>query len=147
VKSYISIAQQEGGTIQCGGTLALNGELKNGYYIAPTVITGLPDSSRCMQEEIFGLLFCVTEFKSMEEIISRVNESPYGLSATVWSENCQELINTANRLRVGTVWCNTWMTRDLNMPFGGTKESGIGREGAADSMDFFTEKKTVCIGL
>ncbi|KAE9413085.1 hypothetical protein Angca_006247 [Angiostrongylus cantonensis] len=147
VKSYISLAQKEGGTILCGGGVTLNGELKNGYYIAPTIVIDLPDSSRCMQEEIFGPVVCVTVFHSMEEVVSRVNNSPYGLSATVWSENNQELINTANRLRVGTVWCNTWMTRDLNMPFGGTKESGMGREGADDSIHFFTERKTVCIAL
>ncbi|VDM63876.1 unnamed protein product [Angiostrongylus costaricensis] len=147
VKSYISLAQKEGGTILCGGAVTLNGKLKNGYYIAPTIIIDLPDSSRCTQEEIFGPVVCVTVFHSMEEVVSRVNDSPYGLSATVWSENNEELINTANRLRVGTVWCNTWMTRDLNMPFGGTKESGMGREGANDSMHFFTEKKTVCIAL
>ncbi|VDL73811.1 unnamed protein product [Nippostrongylus brasiliensis] len=99
------------------------------------------------EEEIFGPVVCVTAFDSSEEVISRANATPYGLSATVWSENNEELINTAHGLRVGTVWCNTWLTRDLNMPFGGTKESGMGREGALDSFHFFTEQKTVCIRL
>ncbi|KJH44155.1 aldehyde dehydrogenase family protein [Dictyocaulus viviparus] len=147
VKSYIMIAQEEGGTLHCGGPVTLNGKLGNGYYIAPTIVTGLPDTSRCMQEEIFGPVVCVNEFNSIEEVVSRVNATPYGLSATVWSENNRELINTAHDLRVGTVWCNTWLTRDLNMPFGGTKESGMGREGAVDSFHFFTEQKTVCIAL
>ncbi|PIO73281.1 aldehyde dehydrogenase family protein [Teladorsagia circumcincta] len=140
VKSYISLSEKEGGTVQCGGEIKLDGSLKNGYYIAPTVITDLGDSSRCMQEEIFGPVVCVTEFESTEEVVSRANATPYGLSATVWSENNKELINTAHALRVGT-------TRDLNMPFGGTKESGMGREGAVDSLHFFTEQKTVCIRI
>nr|CDJ88507.1 Aldehyde dehydrogenase domain containing protein [Haemonchus contortus] len=106
VKLYISYAEKEGGIVHCGGTVSMDGNLKNGYYIAPTVITGLGDSSRCMQEEIFGPVVCVTPFKSVEEVISRANATPYGLSATVWSENAKELINTAHGLRVGTV-CDT----------------------------------------
>ncbi|KHJ77015.1 hypothetical protein OESDEN_23365 [Oesophagostomum dentatum] len=82
-----------------------------------------------------------------EEVTARANNTCYGLSATVWSENNEELINTAHGLRVGTVWCNTWLTRDLNMPFGGTKQSGMGREGALDSFHFFTEQKTICIKI
>ncbi|KAK6033524.1 aldehyde dehydrogenase family protein [Ostertagia ostertagi] len=184
VKSYVSLAKEEGGTVHCGGEIKMDGHLENGYYIAPTVITDLEDSSRCMQEEIFGPVVCVTEFESTEgyyiaptvitdledssrcmqeeifgpvvcvtefesteEVVSRANATPYGLSATVWSENNKELINTAHGLRVGTVWCNTWLTRDLSMPFGGTKESGMGREGAVDSLHFFTEQKTVCIRI
>ncbi|KIH66650.1 aldehyde dehydrogenase 5, family protein [Ancylostoma duodenale] len=147
VKSYITLAQEEGGTIHCGGVVHVKGELKDGFFIAPTVVTGLPDSSRCMQEEIFGPVVCVTKFESLEEVTARANDTPYGLSATVWSENNEELINTAHRLRVGTVWCNTWLTRDLNMPFGGTKQSGMGREGALDSLHFFTEQKTICIKI
>ncbi|KAK6760034.1 hypothetical protein RB195_021527 [Necator americanus] len=147
VKSYITIAHKDGGTVHCGGVVDMNGELRNGFFIAPTVVTGLPDSSRCMQEEIFGPVVCVTKFSSLEEVTSRANNTCYGLSATVWSENNEELINTAHRLRVGTVWCNTWLTRDLNMPFGGTKQSGMGREGAVDSLHFFTEQKTICIKM
>ncbi|KAK6062299.1 aldehyde dehydrogenase family protein [Cooperia oncophora] len=172
VKSYISLAEKEGGTVHCGGEVNMDGHLKEGYYIAPTVITDVGDSSRCMQEEIFGPVVCITEFEStevfycvhfgailmeprrgpvmrvtFEEVLSRANATTYGLSATVWSENNKELINTAHGLRVGTVWCNAWLVRDLNMPFGGTKESGMGREGAVDSLHFFTEQKTVCIRL
>ncbi|CAJ0945044.1 unnamed protein product, partial [Mesorhabditis belari] len=80
-----------------------------------------------------------------EEVIDRANATPYGLSACVFSALSDELHNTASQLRVGTVWCNTWLTRDLNMPFGGTKQSGMGREGATDSFHFFTEQKTICI--
>ncbi|EPB79977.1 hypothetical protein ANCCEY_00926 [Ancylostoma ceylanicum] len=147
VKSYITLAEEEGGTVHCGGVLHMNGELKGGFFIAPTVVTDLPDSSRCMQEEIFGPVVCVTRFESLEEVTARANDTTYGLSATVWSENNEELINTAHRLRVGTVWCNTWLTRDLNMPFGGTKQSGMGREGALDSLHFFTEQKTICVKI
>ncbi|VDM75693.1 unnamed protein product [Strongylus vulgaris] len=86
-------------------------EAKKGFFIAPTVVTGLADSSRCMQEEIFGPVVCVTKFTSIEEVTKRANNTCYGLSATVWSENNEELINTAHGLRVGTVWCNTWLVR------------------------------------
>ncbi|KHJ98044.1 aldehyde dehydrogenase family protein [Oesophagostomum dentatum] len=147
VKSYITLAQEEGGVVHCGGVVRMDGELKEGFYIAPTVVTGLSDSSRCMQEEIFGPVVCVAKFNSLEEVTARANNTCYGLSATVWSENNEELINTAHGLRVGTVWCNTWLTRDLNMPFGGTKQSGMGREGALDSFHFFTEQKTICIKI
>ncbi|CAJ0610448.1 unnamed protein product, partial [Cylicocyclus nassatus] len=147
VKSYIAYAEEDGGTVHCGGTIDFDGELKNGYFIAPTVVSGLEDTSRCMQEEIFGPVVCVTKFGSLEEVTNRANDTCYGLSATVWSENSEELLNTAHALRVGTVWCNTWLTRDLNMPFGGTKQSGMGREGALDSLHFFTEQKTICIKM
>jgi len=82
-----------------------------------------------------------------QEVVSRANDVKYGLSASVWSKDVNRIHNVAQKLQVGTVWCNCWLVRDLNMPFGGTKASGIGREGAFDSVDFFTEKKTICVKI
>ncbi|CAI4228240.1 unnamed protein product [Auanema sp. JU1783] len=144
VKSYVGIAKEEG-KVHCGGPVTVPGKCSEGYYISPTVVTDIGDDSRCMNEEIFGPVVCIIKFNDLEEVVNRSNSSSYGLSATVWSEKMDELIETSNKLRVGTVWCNTWLTRDLKMPFGGTKQSGIGREGQEDSLHFFTEAKTVCI--
>lgn len=100
-----------------------------------------------MREEIFGPVVCVTPFDTADEVVQRVNAVDYGLSASVWATGVDNLTSVANRLRVGTVWCNCWLLRDLTMPFGGTKASGQGREGTADSIHFFTEPKTVTIKL
>ncbi|CAJ0582970.1 unnamed protein product, partial [Mesorhabditis spiculigera] len=147
VMGYIKLAEKEGGKIHCGGKAEIEGRCEKGYFIAPTIITGLDENSKCVQDEIFGPVVCVMPFSTREEVISKANATPYGLSACVWSAISEELHNTAGQLRVGTVWCNTWLTRDLNMPFGGTKQSGIGREGGEDSFHFFTEPKTICIAL
>ncbi len=117
----------------------------NGYYILPTVITNLNDSSQLMQEEIFGPVVCVTTFHEEEEVIERANYTKYGLAATVWTRDLGRAHRVARRIQAGTVWVNSFMIRDLNMPFGGFKESGSGREGYPYSFDFFTEKKTTCI--
>ncbi|CAD6189418.1 unnamed protein product [Caenorhabditis auriculariae] len=109
---YIASAKKGGGTVHCGGVVKLEGPHSEGFFIAPTVISGLADDSDCMTEEIFGPVVCVAVFDEMEEVVERVNESEYGLSATVWSTHSEELMNTANSLRVGTVWCNTWMVRE-----------------------------------
>uniref|UniRef100_A0A915E3H7 Aldehyde dehydrogenase domain-containing protein n=1 Tax=Ditylenchus dipsaci TaxID=166011 RepID=A0A915E3H7_9BILA len=152
VSSYIDLAKQEGLEIACGGankdsSINLNERCQKGYFIAPTVIIGAADESRLMQEEIFGPLVCITSFEGVEEVIQRANALPYGLSASVWSKDVDEITTVSTKLRVGTVWCNCWLVRELNMPFGGTKESGIGREGVTDSIHFFTEAKNVCLKL
>ncbi|CAB3399189.1 unnamed protein product [Caenorhabditis bovis] len=147
IKRYIEYAKEEGGIIHCGGVVEMPGKLQNGYFIAPTVITGISDSSKCMTDEIFGPVICLTPFRSIEEVVTRANATEYGLSATVWSTNSSDLLNTAHALRAGTVWCNTWMVRDLNMPFGGCKQSGQGREGIHDSLHFYADAKTVCVKL
>uniref|UniRef100_A0A1I7TC44 Aldedh domain-containing protein n=1 Tax=Caenorhabditis tropicalis TaxID=1561998 RepID=A0A1I7TC44_9PELO len=147
VKKYIEIAKKEGGNIHCGGVKTVSNGCEDGYFIAPTVITGLPDSSQCMTDEIFGPVVCITPFDTSEEVIERANSTSYGLSATVWSANTDELLNTANELRAGTVWCNTWLARELSMPFGGCKQSGTGREGLHDSLHFYSDAKTVCVNL
>ncbi|KAF8386566.1 alh-10 [Pristionchus pacificus] len=148
VMSYIKIASEEGGKIELGGrSVQPEGRCNGGYFIQPTVISGLTDDSRCMKEEIFGPVVCIVPFETNEEVIKRANSTSYGLSATVFSQNVNEIHSIARSLRVGTVWCNTWMLRDLNMPFGGTKDSGMGREGGEDSLHFFTEQKTICLKI
>lgn len=117
----------------------------DGYYILPTIILNVPDTCRLMQDEIFGPVVCVTTFQDEEEVIERANNSRYGLSATVWTKDVGRAHRVAQRLQVGTTWVNCFLIRDLHMPFGGMKESGIGREGASHSLEFFTEAKTICI--
>ncbi|GFV86912.1 2-aminomuconic semialdehyde dehydrogenase [Trichonephila clavipes] len=116
-----------------------------GYFIGPVVLTNLPDDSRCMQEEIFGPVTCLTPFEDIKDVIQRANKVNYGLSATIWSTDLQKIHSIAPKLEVGTVWCNCWLVRNLHMPFGGEKRSGLGREGTEDSREFYTHKKTICI--
>jgi len=150
VMSYIGFANDDGGKIVCGegvDSLELKPQNKNGYFIQPTVITGLDDSARCMQDEIFGPVTCVTKFETEEEVVQRVNNTRYGLCASVWSENVGTIHRLGQELEVGTVWSNCWLVRSLDMPFGGFKESGSGREGTRHSIEAFTEEKTHCIKI
>ncbi|KAM9354998.1 2-aminomuconic semialdehyde dehydrogenase-like [Pholidichthys leucotaenia] len=148
VRSYVALAKSEGGIIHCGEgveKLDLPECNKNGYFMRPTVITGISDNSRVMQEEIFGPVTCVSPFDMEDEAISRSNDVKYGLGATVWSKDVSRVHRVTKQLQVGLVWSNCWMVRDLNLPFGGMKRSGVGREGAKDSYHFFTEVKSVTI--
>jgi len=157
VKSFIQLAKDEGGRILTGGLpdnqfpekLIREGHLREdqkvGYWLAPTVIAGLPESSKCIQEEIFGPVVTIGTFKTFDEAIQKANQVKYGLSASVWTENLKTAHHSAQRLQAGTVWINTWLNRDLRMPFGGTKASGVGREGGDYSFEFFTEATTVCV--
>ncbi|KAG7160260.1 2-aminomuconic semialdehyde dehydrogenase-like [Homarus americanus] len=147
VRCYVKYAIEDGGTIVCGETIdscVLSEENKNGYFMRPTIITGLSDDSRCMQEEIFGPVTCVVPFDTEEEVITRANNTSFGLCASVWTSNLGLAHRMAHKLKVGTVWTNCWVIRDIDMPFGGVKGSGIGREGTVDSMEFYTEVKTIC---
>ncbi|KZS20768.1 Aldehyde dehydrogenase family 8 member A1 [Daphnia magna] len=147
VKSYIDIARKDGATILCGETvdeLSLAAPHNQGYFIRPTIITGLPDSSACMQEEIFGPVVCVSPFDAEDEVIERANNVKYGLCSAVWGQSGERLLRVAHKLHVGTVWINCWLIRSLDMPFGGMKESGIGREGTSHSLDLYTEETTIC---
>ncbi|KAF6112644.1 aldehyde dehydrogenase 8 family member A1 [Phyllostomus discolor] len=148
VRSYIERARAEGARILCGegvDTLSLPPGNRGGYFMLPTVITDIKDESRCMKEEIFGPVTCVVPFESEEEVIERANSVKYGLAATVWSSNVGRVHRVAKKLQSGLVWTNCWLIRELNLPFGGMKSSGIGREGAKDSYNFFTEIKTVTV--
>jgi acyl-CoA reductase-like NAD-dependent aldehyde dehydrogenase len=118
---------------------------ERGYFVLPTVITNVEDSSPLMQEEIFGPVVCVTSFRDEEEVIERANNTRYGLAATIWTQDLARAHRVARELQCGYTWINCFMVRDLNMPFGGFKDSGSGREGNPYSFDFFMEKKTICL--
>jgi aminomuconate-semialdehyde/2-hydroxymuconate-6-semialdehyde dehydrogenase len=146
VEGYIDVARQEGGKILCGGARPkLGGPLAGGAFLEPTVITGLPQSSRCVQEEIFGPVATVQEYKSEAEAIELANGVPYGLAASVWTQDSAKGDRVAEALETGMVWVNCWLVRDLRVPFGGMKQSGVGREGGAWSLEFFSEARNICV--
>ncbi|KAJ3079054.1 hypothetical protein HDU99_000203, partial [Rhizoclosmatium hyalinum] len=148
VMGYVALAQQEGGTIETGGTLVTNIQNgTNGFYMRPTIITGLTHLSRCAQEEIFGPVVTVIPFDNEAEVVEWTNSTQYGLSASVWTSDLKRAVRVSGQLEVGTVWVNQWMVRDLNLPFGGVKGSGVGREGAPYSWDFFCEERAVMLAL
>jgi aminomuconate-semialdehyde/2-hydroxymuconate-6-semialdehyde dehydrogenase len=148
VLSYVELAKQEGGTVLCGGhRVLMNGELSNGWYIAPTVIEGLSYNCRTNQEEIFGPVVTITPFDTEEEALMMANSTQYGLAASVWTQHLTRAHRVAALLESGIVWINCWLLRDLRTPFGGVKQSGVGREGGFEALRFFTEAKNVCIKL
>ena len=144
----IELAKTEGGKILTGGNrVIIDGELSNGYYIEPTIIEGLSHSCRTNQEEIFGPVVSIIPFKTEEEVIEMANSTKYGLSASIFTKNVSRAHRVAAEIDAGIVWVNTWMLRDLRIPFGGMKNSGVGREGGFKSLQFFTEPKNVCIKI
>ncbi len=148
ILSYIDLAQEEGGTILTGGKqVKLEGRCANGYFIEPTIIENLAHDCRINQEEIFGPVVTVTPFDSEDEVLNYANSVEYGLSATVWTENLSRAHRVAERLESGIIWVNTWLLRDLRTPFGGMKQSGVGREGGFEALKFFTEEKNICIKI
>ncbi len=148
VLGYIDLAREEGGTVLTGGEqIVLSGEFSKGYYLAPTVIEGLDYNCRTNQEEIFGPVVTLTPFDTEEEVLKMANSTPYGLSATLWTSNLNRTQRLSSAIKAGIVWVNCWLVRDLRTPFGGVKQSGVGREGGWDALQFFTEKKNVCIKL
>ncbi|MBT8233841.1 MAG: aldehyde dehydrogenase [Saprospiraceae bacterium] len=145
ILSYIKLAKQEGGRILCGGNTVHPEGNENGYYIEPTVIVDLPYNCRTNTEEIFGPVVTLTPFDTEEDVIKMANCTEYGLSTTVWTSNLNRAHQFAKKIDAGIVWINTWLLRDLRTPFGGTKNSGVGREGGFEALRFFTEPKNVCI--
>ncbi len=143
ILGYVELARQEGGTIATGGRRRPG----PGFFIEPTIITGLGCDCRVLQEEIFGPVVTITPFDGEAEAIRFANSTRYGLSATVWTRDLQRAHRVAAALDSGTVWINCWLLRDLRVPFGGMKESGVGREGGFQSLNFFTESKNVCVKL
>lgn len=144
VLSYIELAKQEGGKVLCGGRRRMmNGRCKDGYFIEPTVIEGLSPQCRTNQEEIFGPVATLLPFATEEEALAIANGTPYGLAASVWTQDNARARRMAERIDSGVVWTNCWNLRDLDTPFGGMKKSGVGREGKQRAMEFFTEEKTV----
>jgi aminomuconate-semialdehyde/2-hydroxymuconate-6-semialdehyde dehydrogenase len=118
-----------------------------GFFMEPAVLTGLTCECRVLQEEIFGPVVTITPFDDDGEAVQFANSTKYGLSATVWTSNLTRAHRVAAELHAGTVWINCWLLRDLRVPFGGMKESGVGREGGFESLNFFTEAKNVCVKL
>lgn len=148
VLSYITLAEQEGGKILTGGKrVPVGGRCLHGYFMEPAVIVGLSAQCRTNQEEIFGPVVTIMPFDSEEEVIRQANCTAYGLSATIWTENGKRAHRVASQLKSGIVWVNCWLFRDLRTPFGGMKQSGMGREGGWEALNFFTETKNVCIKL
>jgi aminomuconate-semialdehyde/2-hydroxymuconate-6-semialdehyde dehydrogenase len=148
VLSYIGLAREEGGRILTGGRQAhLEGRCEGGFFVEPTIIDGLSPYCRVNQEEIFGPVVTLTPFDSEDEAVEYANSTPYGLSATIWSENIKRCHRLASLVQSGVIWINCWLLRDLRTPFGGMKQSGVGREGGFEALKFFTEPKNVCVYL
>lgn len=146
VLSYIDLAREEGGKVLTGGSrVNIEGRCSGGYFIEPTVIEDLSSECRTNQEEIFGPVVTLQAFDTEDEVLGHANSVRYGLSATVWTENLSRGHRVAAKLESGIVWVNCWLLRDLRTPFGGVKDSGIGREGGFEALKFFTEEKNVCI--
>ncbi|MFT5958387.1 MAG: aminomuconate-semialdehyde/2-hydroxymuconate-6-semialdehyde dehydrogenase [Polaribacter sp.] len=145
VKSYIDIAAQEGGKLLFGGNKVVVKGSENGYYLEPTIIEVSDNKCKLNQEEIFGPVVTIMSFKTAAEALQLSNDVKYGLSATLWTNNLNRTMQFSKQLHTGIVWVNTWMLRDLRTPFGGQKDSGVGREGGFEALRFFTEPKNICI--
>ena len=145
IASYVELARKEGGSVLVGGQrVHLNPPLEQGFYYAPTVLEGLPASSALNQEEIFGPVVTIAPFGSDDEAIELANGTRYGLTASVFTADAARASRVARALKAGTVWINCWLVRDIRVPFGGMRDSGVGREGGLHSLRFFTEPKNVC---
>ena len=148
VLSYYRLAEEEGAQVVLGGGVPeMPGDLAKGAWIEPTIWTGLPDEARVNREEIFGPCCHIAPFDTEDEVIARANDTPYGLAAAIWTENLSRAHRVAARLEAGITWVNSWFLRDLRTPFGGMKQSGIGREGGVHSLEFYTELRNVCVKL
>ncbi|AKQ46841.1 2-hydroxymuconic semialdehyde dehydrogenase [Rufibacter radiotolerans] len=148
VQQYISLAKEEGGTLLAGGErVHLEGRCSKGYFLQPTVFENLPHTCRTNTEEIFGPVVTLQPFETEEEALHSANFTPYGLAASVWTQDLTRAHRVAHALQAGIVWVNTWLLRDLRTPFGGMKQSGVGREGGWEALRFFTEAQNVCIKL
>ncbi|MCZ4318045.1 aldehyde dehydrogenase [Aequorivita viscosa] len=145
VESYIKIAEKEGGKILFGGNRVNVKDFENGYYLEPTIIEVFDDQCRVNQEEIFGPVVTIMPFETEEEVLKMANSVKYGLSATLWTSDLNRTMRISKEIEAGIVWVNTWLNRDLRTPFGGMKDSGVGREGGFEALRFFTEAKNVCI--
>jgi aminomuconate-semialdehyde/2-hydroxymuconate-6-semialdehyde dehydrogenase len=148
VISYYRLAEDEGATVITGGSIpSFGSELDQGYYVQPTIYTGLPESARIVKEEIFGPVCHVAPFDSEEEAVAMANDTKYGLAASVWTENLRRGHRVAQQMNVGISWVNCWFLRDLRTPFGGAGLSGIGREGGVHSLNFYSELNNICVRL
>jgi aminomuconate-semialdehyde/2-hydroxymuconate-6-semialdehyde dehydrogenase len=148
VMGCIETAKQEGGKILCGGnSIKMEGRCANGYFVQPTVIEGLGPDCKTNTEEIFGPVVTLQSFKTEEEALALANACDYGLSATIWTRDLSRAHRVSAKVESGIIWVNCWLLRDLRTPFGGMKNSGVGREGGWEALRFFTEAKNVCVEL
>jgi aminomuconate-semialdehyde/2-hydroxymuconate-6-semialdehyde dehydrogenase len=148
VLSYYDLARQEGAaTVTGGGVPEFGNGLDQGFYLQPTIYTGLAESARCVKEEIFGPVCHVAAFQTEEEAVSMANDTKYGLAASIWTTNLKRGHRVAQQMNAGITWVNCWFLRDLRTPFGGAGLSGIGREGGVHSLNFYSELNNICIRL
>ncbi len=148
VLSYYKLAVEEGAVVVTGGGVPTFGDRRDaGAYVQPTIWTGLPETARCVTEEIFGPVCHIAPFDDEDEVIRRVNDSPYGLACALWTTDLARAHRVSRRFHVGLVWVNTWFLRDLRTPFGGVKLSGLGREGGRYSLDFYSDVANICVKL
>jgi aminomuconate-semialdehyde/2-hydroxymuconate-6-semialdehyde dehydrogenase len=148
VLSYYRLAQEEGATVVTGGGIPKFGDDRdNGFYVQPTIYTGLPEAARCGKEEIFGPVCHIAPFDSEEEAVALANDTKYGLAASIWTGNLKRGHRVAQQMSVGITWVNCWFLRDLRTPFGGVGLSGIGREGGMHSLNFYSELNNICVKL
>ena len=148
VLSYYRLAREEGATVVTGGGVPIfEDDRDHGFYVQPTIYTGLPETARCVKEEIFGPVCHVTPFDSEEEAVALANDTKYGLAASIWTSNMKCGHRVAQQMNVGITWVNCWFLRDLRTPFGGAGLSGIGREGGVHSLNFYSESNNICIKL
>lgn len=148
VLSYFRLALEEGATVITGGGVPAFGDHRDhGFYVQPTIYTGLPETARCVKEEIFGPVCHVSSFDSEQEAVALANDTNYGLAASVWTSDLKRGHRVAQQMNVGITWVNCWFLRDLRTPFGGAGLSGIGREGGMHSLNFYSELNNICIRL
>ena len=148
VLSYFRLAREEGATVVTGGGVPEFGDGRDkGFYVQPTIYTGLPESAHCVKEEIFGPVCHVAPFDSEDEATAMANDTNYGLAASIWTKNLKRGHRVAQAMNVGITWVNCWFLRDLRTPFGGVGLSGIGREGGIHSLNFYSELNNICIRL
>ncbi|HEY0677674.1 MAG TPA: aldehyde dehydrogenase [Chitinophagaceae bacterium] len=148
IMGCIETAKKEGGTILCGGNaVQLGDRCTEGFFIQPTVIEGLGPLCKTNTEEIFGPVVTLQPFKNEEEALQLANAGDYGLAATIWTQDISKAHRVAGKVECGIIWVNCWLVRDLRTPFGGMKNSGVGREGGWEALRFFTESKNVCVEL
>jgi aminomuconate-semialdehyde/2-hydroxymuconate-6-semialdehyde dehydrogenase len=130
-----------------GGVPEFGDARDDGAWVQPTILTGLPETARCVREEIFGPVCHIAPFSAEDQVIAMANDSAYGLAAAIWTEDMLRAHRVAQQIEAGIVWVNTWYLRDLRTPFGGVKLSGVGREGGQYSMNFYSEPSNICIKL
>ena len=148
VLSYYALAKQENANIVTGGGVPSFDDARDGgHFVEPTIWTGLPETSRLIREEIFGPCCHISPFDTEDEVIAKANDNDYGLASAIWTQDISRAHRVAPQIEVGLVWVNSWFLRDLRTAFGGSKKSGIGREGGEHSLEFYSERANICVKL